>query len=66
MKTTIQADSVTSVTVESRATGQVKVSVSYSFLGMEPSVSITPEKAQDFAEALRQAAAAAISARGRA
>lgn len=59
---TTKVDSVTSVTIENRATGQVKVSVDYAFLGMSPSVTVTPEKAEEIAAMLTKAAATARAA----
>lgn len=62
MKTTIQIDKNMAVSIENRATGEVRVTIEAPW--MSPHVGVSPEKAQDFAEALRQAAAAAIASRG--
>lgn len=58
---TIKVDQTTSVTVENRATGQVKVAVSVPFLGSHH-INVTPVQAVLMAAALNNAAELAAKA----
>ena len=60
---TIKIDATTSVQVETRATGQVKLAVAVPFLGYHH-INVTPDQAQALADALYRCAelAAKVSA----